>query len=139
MKGMNVKMKKRILPIFLIIILIFTNYSIAVEYTREGGQTLDNIATKITDDLYLEDEYSAYTNYCTAKDIEIFDYESNVKKVNMGARPESNYKYFDESPSVYYVTPFPTTADYADGSRRLIGFINFKRKFKVSKCCYNYL
>ena len=132
-------MKKRILPIFLIIILIFTNYSIAVEYTREGGQTIDNIATKITDDLYLEDEINAYTNYSTAKDIEVFDYDSNVKKVNMGARPETNYKYFDERPSQYYVGPYPTNNTYSDGSNVLNAVINFRRKYKVSKCCHNYL
>ena len=137
-------MKKKILGSFLIILLLLTNYAFTVEavgltYTREGGQTIDNIATKITDDLYLEDEINAYTNYSTAKDIEVFDYESNVKKVNMGARPETNYKYFDERPSQYYVGPYPTNNTYSDGSNVLNAVINFRRKYKVSKCCHNYL
>ena len=51
-------MKKKILPIFLIIILFLTNYSIAVEYTRTGGTNVNSIATVIDEDAYLDSKYS---------------------------------------------------------------------------------
>ena len=57
---MNVKMKKKILAIILITLLIFTNYSFVLGYTREGGQNLNNIARIIDDDIYLDGEYNMY-------------------------------------------------------------------------------
>ena len=78
-------MRKKILGIFLIILLLFTNYAFTVEalsltYTREGGQDISNVARIINDDIYLYGEYNLYSVKVPMSNIEIYEYESTTKK-----------------------------------------------------------
>ena len=73
-------MKKKILAIILITLLIFTNYSFVLGYTREGGQNLNNIARIIDDDIYLDGEYNMYGVNVPVSNIKIYEYNSTVEK-----------------------------------------------------------
>lgn len=122
-------MKKKIITIFLILALLLTNFAfeihaISTAYTRTGGTRVDSIATKITDDLYLDGDYSAYTNEVNTKDIEIYDYESNVRKTYTG---NANPTYFDDTPNKY------CGLSVIDGLGRycLEGMMYFRRKSKI--------
>ena len=76
-------MKEKILPIFLIILLLFANYSIAVEYTRTGGANVNSIATVIDDDTYIDAKYNA-KSFDISSDIKIYEFNSNVEQVYKG-------------------------------------------------------
>lgn len=131
MKGMNVRMKKKFILIQIIIIFLISYivevHAIDATYTRENGNNLVNVATKIEDDLYLDGEYGAYSNLVTGKDVKIYNYESNVEKTYAGMNPSSK-KYFDEDPNIYYGQQ-PWLND--NGSYGLRGMMYFKRQYKI--------
>lgn len=87
-------MKKKILPIFLIIIILLTNYSIAVEYTREGGTCVNSIATVIDEDTYLDAKYNA-KSFNNSSDIKVYEFNSNTEQICSG------YVYDWESSTSY--------------------------------------
>ena len=120
-------MKKKFILIQFIIIFLISSiievYAIDATYTRENGNNLVYVATKIEDDLYLDGEYGAYSNLVTGKDVKIYNYESNVEKTFAGINPSSK-KYFDEDPNIYYV--WEPYLNY-NGSYGLMGVMYFKR------------
>ena len=67
--------KKIILSLFIIMVLL-TNYSIAanITYTRTGGSSIKNIASVISDDIYVDWKYNATTNRVSNSNIEIYQY-----------------------------------------------------------------
>ena len=72
-------MKKKFILIQFIIIFLLSSIievrAIDATYTRENGNNLVYVATKIEDDLYLDGEYGAYSNLVTGKDVKIYNYE----------------------------------------------------------------
>ena len=101
-------MKKRILPILLIIILLLTNYSIAVEYTRTGGTNVNSIAAVIGEDTYLDAKYNAKSLY--SSNIKIYEFNSNAEQVCTGY--EDTWTSTAYSKNKYYIKFDNTDQNY---------------------------
>ena len=122
-------MKKKIIAIVLVLVLLLTNYTFETQarneaLTRTGGTRVDSIATKITDDLYLDGDYNAYSNQVSTDAIEIYNYESNVRKTYTG---NSTITYFDDTPNQYYGLPVID----GNGKYCLWECMGFRRKSKI--------
>ena len=99
-------MKKKKIIIFLIVVLFFTNIIFIVEaanptFTREDGQNLNDIATIINDDIWLDAEYNAYNMSVPYTNVDIYDYETAVKKQSTG---NGNSISYEENENKYYYT-----------------------------------
>ena len=82
-------------------------------YIREGGQRLDSIATFIGEDVYLDGQYNIHSNGSLNSDMEIYDYESNIKKQCTG---DSNPIQYSENKDKYYLP-------LAETQNRISGYI----------------
>ena len=97
-------MKNKIISILLINILLL-NYFFAINsviaYTRDGGNNLNTIATIINDDIWLDAEYNAYNKGVPYTNVDIYDYETSVKKQCTG---NGNPILYEGNENKYYYT-----------------------------------
>ena len=73
-------MKKKIVATLIIFILLFTNYVIAVDYSRTGGSNVNSIAQIITADTYIDGKYNAYSKDIPTSNVKVYNYNTNVEK-----------------------------------------------------------
>ena len=107
-------MSKKIVAIFLLMIILFSNCALAIEeglkYTREGGNNLYEVASTYKDKIYINniEDYatSIRVNYTKVK---IYNYNSNVEKKCTG---ETEIKY-SQNKDKYYLS----TSVFRDGKK----------------------
>ena len=84
-------MKKKILAIFMLLILVFTNYVYAgvTIFERKNGGRLNSIAKVISSEnpLYLDSKFSAKSHYVKNGDIKIYD--ENDKEITEETSPDN--------------------------------------------------
>ena len=102
-------MKRKILSIALIFIMFFANYAIAdetiaLQFTREGGSKTYDIATKINNELYLDEKFNAYSEKVTTSDVSIYSYNTTTELTNSGTTPID----YEENRDKYYLSTFTT-------------------------------
>ena len=86
---------KKVISLLICIILIFSYCSCtyaALSHSRTGGTEINSKATYITNDTYIDSKYNVEWNGTEAKDVEIYDYSSNTKKICTGNREKIPYE-----------------------------------------------
>ena len=96
--------KKIVLVALLAIIIIFVGYivvsgAITIKYTRNGGNNLYDVATLVTDDLYLDGNYNAKTINVPRSQISVYKYGTTTELECTGDSTKIDYgtnkdKYF---------------------------------------------
>ena len=106
--------KKKILISFLIVMLLFANYafvtaeiinSATMTFERTGGGNVNTIATIVTDDLYIDGSFNAYSQPVSAKNIKVYNYNTNVEQTCTGNTAR------DYTEGEYYLSKSVNTAD----------------------------
>ena len=108
-------MSKKIVAIFLLMIILFSNCALAVEeslkYVREGGDNLYEVASEYNKKIYINniEDYATSIRVDYTK-VKVYDYNSNVEKKCTG---EEKVKY-SENKDKYYLT----SSVFRDGKKQ---------------------
>ena len=117
---MKIKMKIKIISILLIVMILFQNISFAaVIYSRTDGTDLDEIATILTDNIYLEDDYSASSVPVKFADIKVYNYNTTVEK-----EMTNTEMYHSDNTDKFYVNNYVTSSGTSDNLRYTIKLKN---------------
>ena len=142
------KMKKKILGLFIIILLLFTYYAFTVEvvgltYTRSGGSNINDVARIIDDSIYLDGDYNTYSVKVPYSKIDIYEYNSNVHKNISGTWTERTL--YQETGRLYYrcaggsgTQYLQATAVIGEGTQKLENVITIVYRDALKKNGINY-
>ena len=120
-------MSKKIVAIFLLMTILFSNCALAVEeglkYARQGGNNLDEVATIITDEIYIKNDKYVKSNLVDYTKVKIYNYNTNTEKECTGDNEAISYsenknKYFLTS-SVFRVGNNPGQKIFGEGNQYL--------------------
>lgn len=102
-------MIKKVTAFFLVTIILLSNCVMAadaiIRYSREGGNTLRDMATIIDDNTYVNADTQAYTNRVLNSDIKIYEYNTTTEKQCVD---DNTIEYSGENKKNYFLT----TSDY---------------------------